>query len=100
MARRQMDWEACVNHRLPSGPFVISPLSIVNSVMVLGLPGVIRPSFPGMPVSVNQRLPSGPVTIANGRLFGEGMGDSVVGFGRPGAMRPVALPFASGHRVL
>src|SRR5262249_52373952 len=99
MARRQTDWGDWVNHRLPSGPFVMSLPGMENSVIALGLSGEIRPIAPLRAVSVNQRLPSGPVTMANGRLFAVGMGNSVMVFGAPGLMRPMFPPVTSvNHR--
>ena len=61
-----------VNHRLPSGPAVMSrgSLSRLTPVLTIAIApaGVIRP-IESSALSVNPRLPSGPAVIPNGDMF-------------------------------
>src|SRR5215813_14174953 len=69
-----------------------------NSVMMLGLPGVMRPIAP-LP-SVNHRLPSGAATMSCGLLLAVGSGNSVMVFGLAGLIRPTWLPVISTNQRL
>src|SRR6266496_3256808 len=67
-----------VNHRLPSGPAVMSKLRVVegkgNSVKT---PAVVILPILLAPDSLNQRLPSAPAAIPSGVLLEVGMEYSV-----------------------
>jgi hypothetical protein len=66
----------------------LSAVGIGNSVMVLGLAGVMRPTL--LPViSTNHRLPSGPVVMPAGLMSAMDTLNSVIVFGSATRIRPM-----------